>query len=336
MKKDSENKPQKGTEHIFKRILQNRKDKEPIPAIYFSLGLLLLLVIFFSFGSMAFLSSYNILTIGMSASILLAVGLGQTCVILTGGIDLSVGGMMSLVSVILMILLRHIGFWAYPVSIAVGVTAGLINGLLNAKLRIPSFITTLGTNGIFVSIAYLISARPLSAPLAAYDVMEFVNGSFFGIQNIIIIGAVTFLLFFVFQRYTITGRSIMLMGSNEKMSWLSGVNVFKIRAAAFTLSGLGAGIAGILLASNLFSGYPTIGNEYILKSIATVVVGGTAMTGGAGGALNTLVGALVLSVISNGMNIVGIDVYAQQTFLGVLVIIAAAVSFDRSKLTIIK
>jgi len=91
-----------------------------------------------------------------------------------------------------------------------------------------------------------------------------------------------------------------------------------------------------MLASNLYSGYPTLGTVYILNSIASVVIGGTAMTGGAGGVLNTLVGVMVMSVINNGMNIIGIDVYAQQSFLGVLVIIAVAISFDRSKLSVIK
>jgi ribose/xylose/arabinose/galactoside ABC-type transport system permease subunit len=128
----------------------------------------------------------------------------------------------------------------------------------------------------------------------------------------------------------------MLLGSNEKMSWLSGIDVFKVRTLAFTLSGLGAGLAGIMLASNLYSGYPTLGSVYILNSIASVVIGGTAMTGGAGGVVNTLVGVLVMSVINNGMNIIGIDVYAQQSFLGILVIVAVAISFDRSKLSVIK
>lgn len=307
-----------------------------LPAIAYALGMLVIFVTIFSIGSSSFLNSYNILTIGNSAAILLAVAMGQVFAILTGGIDLSVGGIMSLVSVVLMKTLEPLGFWAYPLSLAVGVSAGLFNGLINAKFRIPSFITTLGSNGIFISIAYMISIKPLSAPATAYGVMDLINGTTFGIRNIMLIGIVIFILFFVIQRYTITGRSIMLLGSNEKMSWLSGVDIFKVRTLAFTLSGLGAAIAGIMLASNLYSGYPTLGTVYILNSIASVVIGGTAMTGGAGGVLNTLVGVLVMSVINNGMNIIGIDVYAQQSFLGILVIVAVAISFDRSKLSVIK
>lgn len=310
--------------------------KKQIPAIYFSLGMLVLFIIIFYIGNRSFLTRYNLLAIGAAASILLAVGLGQVCSILTGGIDLSVGGIMSLVSVVLMSTLERFGWFAFVISLAVGLLAGLVNGLINAKLRIPSFITTLGTGGIFVSISYIISAKPLSAPSSSYDLLEFINGNFLGLKNVMIIGAVVFVIFLIFQKYTITGRSILLMGSNEKMCWMSGVNVFKIRTLAFTISGLGAGIAGIMLAGTLFSGYPTLGNTYILSSIATVVVGGTAMTGGAGGVLNTLVGALIMSVLNNGMNVIGIDVYAQQTFLGVLIIAAVAISFDRSKLSVIK
>ncbi|PKL28375.1 MAG: ABC transporter permease [Spirochaetae bacterium HGW-Spirochaetae-2] len=307
-----------------------------LPAISYALGMLVLFIAIFAVGSATFLTRYNMLTIGNSAAILLAVAMGQVFAILTGGIDLSVGGIMSLVSVVLMKTLEPLGFWAYPLSLAVGIAAGFLNGLVNSRLRIPSFITTLGSNGIFMSIAYMISIKPLSAPSSSFGVLDIVNGTTLGIRNIMLLGVLVFVLFFVIQRYTITGRNIMLLGSNEKMSWLSGVDIFKVRTIAFTLSGLGAALAGVMLASNLYSGYPTLGTVYILNSIASVVIGGTAMTGGAGGVLNTLVGVMVMSVINNGMNIIGIDVYAQQSFLGVLVIIAVAISFDRSKLSVIK
>lgn len=319
--------------HVITRIIAQLKR---LPAIAYALMMLGFFILVFSIGSSSFLNVYNIKTIGTSASILLAVAIGQVFAITTGGIDLSVGGIMSLVSVVLMSTFETLGIWAYLLSILVGVLAGYINGVINAKLKIPSFITTLGSNGIFISVAYMISAKPLSAPKSAYKVMDFINSSFLGINNLMIIGAIIFVVFYIVQRYTITGRMIMLLGSNEKMSWLSGVDTEKIRILAFTLSGTGAGLAGVMLGSNLYSGYPTLGAVYILNSIASVVIGGTAMTGGSGGVLNTLVGVLVMSVIQNGMNIIGIDVYAQQTFLGILVIIAVAISFDRSKLSVVK
>ncbi len=312
------------------------KQRMQIPAIYISLSMLILFLVIFFIGNPSFFKRYNLLTIGTSASILLAVGLGQVFTILTGGIDLSVGGIMSLVSVIFMALLKDYGLLAFPIAVAVGVVAGFVNGYLNSQLKIPSFITTLGTGGIFVSVAYMISEKPLSAPTASFKMLDIVNGMSLGLKHIMFIAAAIFIIFYIIQRYTVTGRNILLMGSNEKMCWLSGVNVFWIRIIAFTLSGLGSGFAGILLASTLYSGYPTIGNVYILNSIATVVVGGTALTGGAGGVVNTLIGALIMSVLNNGMNVIGIDVYAQQSILGAMIIIAVAVSFDKKKVTVIK
>jgi len=117
---------------------------------------------------------------------------------------------------------------------------------------------------------------------------------------------------------------------------MSGININRAKLLAFVLSGLGAGISGMILSSNLYSGHALFGEVYVLQSIAVVAVGGTAMTGGAGGMLNTLVGALIMSVIKNGMTVIGIDVYAQQTILGILIVIAVAITFDRSKLIVIK
>lgn len=311
-------------------------EKTEIPAIYISIAMLVLFLVIFYIGNSSFLTKYNLLTIGTSASILLAVGLGQVCTILTGGIDLSVGGIMSLVSVVFMVLLKDLGIAAFPIAILIGCVAGFVNGVLNATLKIPSFITTLGTGGIFISLSYLISEKPLSAPSSAYGMLSIINGSTLGIKNILFIALIIFFIYYLIQKYTVIGRNILLIGSNERMCWMSGVNVFWVRVFAFTLSGLGAGFASVLLASTLFSGYSTIGNVYILNSIATVVVGGTAMTGGAGGVVNTLIGALIMSVLNNGMNVVGIDVYAQQSILGVMIIIAVAISFDKKKVTVIK
>lgn len=312
------------------------KRKREIPAIVYALGLLVLFVVVFTIANRSFLSLYNLKNIGTSASILLAVGLGQVFAILTGGIDLSVGGLISLVSVVFMVMLPKVGYLAYPICIAVGLIAGYINGNLLTRIKIPSFIATLGTGGIFISIAYLVSPNAVSASTAVQPYLDFINGSFFGIKNIMVIAIVFFAVIFTFQKFTVLGRYVFYVGSNVKMAWLSGLNVTKTKNIAFTFSGLGAALGGILLASNQYSGYPTMGTVYILNSIATVVVGGTALTGGAGGALNTLIGALIMSVLQNGMTVVGINVYFQQTLLGLLIVFSVAISFDRSKFAVIK
>ncbi|HVO39269.1 MAG TPA: ABC transporter permease [Spirochaetia bacterium] len=307
-----------------------------IRPIYISLGLFVAIVAFFGIVNPSFISAYNAVTVLNAAIILLAVGAGQAFVILTGGIDLSVGSIMSLVSIVFMLSVGPIGAWAYLLVIVIGTASGLLNGLIVSKLRIPSFIATLGTQGILLSLAYLLSAEPLTAPDEAYGLLDLVNGAIGPIQAVWISGVVIYLVFYYIQRFTQLGRSIIYIGANERMSYLSGLKIDRARIFAFAFSGFGAAVAGVILAATLYSGYPTMGGVYVLNSIATVVVGGTAMTGGAGGVLNTLVGALIMGVLNNGLTVIGIDVYAQQVFLGVLIIIAVAVTFDRNKIAIIK
>jgi ribose transport system permease protein len=310
--------------------------KAEIKPIYISLGMFAALVAAFTVGDKSFLSTYNIQTILNAVAILLAVGMGQACVILTGGIDLSVGSIMSLVSVVFMLVVGKLGAWAFPLVLLLGLATGALNGIVVSRFRIPSFIATLGTQGILLSLAYLLSASPLSVPENSYGIVDMVNGQVGPIKNVWIIALATFAIFYSLQRFTRMGRGIVYIGANERMSYLSGLDIDRIRLVAFAMSGFGAAIAGVVLSSTLYSGYPSIGGVYVLNSIAVVVVGGTAMTGGAGGILNTLVGALIMGILNNGMTVVGIDVYAQQVFLGILVVVAVAVTFDRKKLAIIK
>ena len=332
-------KSKKGTNLIFLKesILKKMGNLlNGLPAIYISLFLLLALVIVFFIGSKNFLSLYNIKVILNSSIILLAVGVGQCFVILRGGIDLSVGGIMSLVSIVYIIGLEKFGLLSFPLTVLVGCAAGLLNGILYTKLRIPSFICTLGTGGIFVSISYLLSPAPLSVSYSLIKYIDVVNGSIFGIKNIWFIALIILGLYFILQNYTYFGRTNYAIGNNEKMCWMSGVNIARSKIFAFVFSGFGSAIAGIILASTLYSGYASLGDTYILQSIATVVIGGTALTGGVGGALNTFVGALIMGVIRNGLTVAGIDVYQQQVFIGVLIIVAVAVTFDKTKISIIK
>ena len=301
-----------------------------------SLALLVALVLAFTLGNPSFLSEYNLTTILNAVTILLSVGLGQAFVILTGGIDLSVGSIMSLVSVVLMMTVERLGPAAYLVVLLIGLASGLLNGLIVSKLKIPSFIATLGTQGLLVSVAYLLSAQPLTTPDSSYGVLDFVNGHLGPIQATWVISAVMLVLYYTVQRFTPLGRGIIYIGANERMSWLAGLDIDRARILAFAFTGLGASVAGVVLSATLYSGYPTMGLPYVLNSIAVVVVGGTAMTGGAGGVVNTLVGALIMGVIQNGLTVIGIDVYGQQVFLGILVIIAVALTFDRAKVAIIK
>jgi ribose/xylose/arabinose/galactoside ABC-type transport system permease subunit len=163
-----------------------------------------------------------------------------------------------------------------------------------------------------------------------------VNGSLLKVPNVLLIGLAVLILYYVILRFTSTGRNIFYIGSNIKMSWMSGINIVRTRNIAFMLSGLGAALVGITMSSMRYGGDPVVGSSYVLNSIAAVVVGGTALTGGMGGVLNTIFGSVFMSMLDNGMNVVGIDQYLQQAILGVMVIVGVTLTFDRSKTPIVK
>ncbi len=311
--------------------------KLKIPPVYITVALLVVVGLAFYLGNPNFLTPYNLNTIISFSAILLMVALGQMCTILVGGIDLSVGGLVSFISVAFILLIKPIGYWAYPACILMGVLAGYINGLILTRIKIPSFIATLGTGGILTSLAYLVSPRPVNLSPDSYQVVDtVVNGSLLGVSNVLYIGLAVFLLFFAILRFTGTGRNIFYIGSNIKMSWMSGINITRTRNIAFMLSGLGAALVGITMSSIRYGGDPVVGTAYVLNSIAAVVVGGTALTGGTGGVVNTLFGAIFMSMLDNGMNVVGIDQYLQQAILGIMVIIGVTLTFDRTKTPIVK
>ena len=186
------------------------------------------------------------------------------------------------------------------------------------------------------SFALLVSPLPVIAPADHYGILGIVNGAFLGVGNLLVLTALVFLLFFMVLRFTVIGKSIFYIGSNITMSWMSGIDIVKTRNFAYILSGVGASLAAIFLSCGQYGGDPTLGKVYVLNSIAAVVVGGTALTGGTGGPVNTLIGAFVLSVMENGMNVVGVNAYFQQSILGAVIIISVFLTFDRSKVSMIK
>jgi ribose transport system permease protein len=307
-----------------------------IPTIVYSITLLLVTGLVFWLGNRNFLTAYNLNTIFSYAVLLLLVGLGQMCAILVGGIDLSVGGIMSFVSVVFVTTIGHIGYWAYPLGILIGVAIGYVNGNILTRIRIPSFIATLGIGGILMSLAMLVAPVPVNVPTVSWKLLDIFNGSILKVSNVLTIGLLTMLVFVVILRFRQSGRQMYYVGSNIKMSWMSGINIVKTRNVAFMLSGFGAAMAGILVSAVQLGCNPALGAPYVLNSVAAVVVGGTALTGGIGGPLNTLFGALTVSVLQNGMTVVGVDQYFQQSILGLMIIVSVTLTFDRSKVTVIK
>ena len=286
-----------------------------------------------------FLGLQTLLVVAGDTATLFIMALGVTFVILIGGIDLSIQSVASLASVVVALTLTRtsLGYLAFVFAALVGAAAGLISGVAHVKLRIPSFIATLAVGGVAAGLALIISgARSIELGESDRAYLGWIAGTSFGIPHEVIIGGVALLLALFILHFTLFGRYIKAVGAGEAAAYASGIDVGRQKIVACVLSGAFAGFAGGMLSARLASGSPTLANELLLPAIAAVIVGGTAITGGIGGAGRTLIGALIISVVRIGMTFVGVDIFAQQIVFGVVLILAVAATIDRSKIPIIK
>ena len=285
----------------------------------------------------SFLSVYNIETILDYATTYFVTAIGLTFVILIGSIDLSIGALLSLFTVLFALMLNMIGYWAYPAIIFLGLCAGLLNGVMYTKLKIPSFIGTFGAAGIYQSLALVLSkGLPIGLKAKALPVLSFLSYQVGPVKVIHVAGAVLFICFLIVQKYSVLGRQIYAVGNAENVAFLSGIRTDRVKNICFSLTGMTASLGAIALVLRMMSGDPTIGAPYTLQVIATVVVGGTALSGGIGGMTNTLIGTLTIVLIGNGLNVAGVNVYYQLIITGVIAMISVALTLDRSKSAVVK
>jgi ribose transport system permease protein len=263
---------------------------------------------------------------------------GVTLVIMMGGIDLSVQAVASMTSCVLAVYLPELGFFAIPFAVLGGVVAGFVGGYVSTRLRIPSFIATLAVSGAVLSAGYWFSeTRSVNIPGELSQAYLFwAVGNFLGVPNEIWVGAFFLVLLSLVLGLTPFGRVVRGIGAQERAVIASGIDVDRVKIAAYTLSGTMAGIAGVVMAARLGSGSPTLANEFLLPAIASIVVGGTAITGGVGSVWRTFVGALIVQVVRIGMTFMGVSVFAQQIVFGVILVAAVAVTMDRTKVLVIK
>jgi ribose transport system permease protein len=288
-----------------------------------------------------FLSSPNLLVVGKQVAILLVAGIGQTFIILAGGIDLSVLGIMSMSSLTLSLLVENVktpydlGLFAIPIALLVAAVFGFMNGVLHTKTKIPSFMVTLGTGYIGSGLAVIIyKGRPIK--ILDPTIRGLTIGNTFGIPNIILIALGIFIIGILILKYTRLGRYIYAIGGDEVRLRLVGVSVEKYKVMMFTLAGLFFGAAGVLIASRTGAGTAKIEPQFLLYVVASVVIGGTALTGGIGHVWQTLVGALILTVLGNGLILMRANPFIQDAIIGAVTIIAVALTLDRVKIGIIK
>lgn len=298
---------------------------------------LVLLVVVIGVSTPDFISVDNILGVLSDTVTLFVLATGITFVILIGGIDLSAHTIASLASVVVGLTLPALGYGAFAAALAVGLLAGLLSGFVHVRLGIPSFIATLATSGIVGGIALVISgAQTITFDVTGRDKLAWVTRTLLGVPNVVWIGLVVFAIAFFIQRYTRFGRYALVIGAGEAAAWASGIRVQLHKMAAFALSGSFAALAGILLSGRMSAGTPLLANQLLLPAIAAVIVGGTSITGGAGGIARTLIGALIITVVRIGMTFLGVNIFVQQIVFGAVLVGAVAITIDRNKIPIVK
>lgn len=304
-------------------------------------GALIALVVLFSLASPNFLQFDNIVGILLATSVNGVLALGVTFVIITGGIDLSVGTVMTLSAVMTGVFLTN---WHVPIPIgilagmATGALAGWVNGVVVAKLKVPSFVATLGMLNVAKGLALVISGLK---PIYFNDTPQFNSAAMGSALGAVIPGLAipnTVLVLFgaaivasLILSRTILGRYAFAIGSNEEATRLSGVNVDRWKIIIYSLTGLFSGLAGVVIGARLNSAQPSLGQGYELDAIAAAVIGGTSLSGGEGSILGTVIGAFVISTLTNGLRIMSVPQEWQTVVTGGIVVIAVYLDIVRRR-----
>ncbi|MDD4336799.1 MAG: ABC transporter permease [Firmicutes bacterium] len=290
---------------------------------YGALGILVLCMIVLSIISPYFLTGLNLKTIAIQTAVIAIIAIGQTFVIITGGIDLSVGANLALSNILAASMMTSgVPLWICIItSLAFSTAFGYINGLAVTKMKVPPFIVTLGTMSISRGIALVITnGTPISRLPEALS--WFGRGEIVGMPVPVLIFIVGAIIFNWVLNHTLLGRYTYAVGSNMEATRLSGINTDKTIRMVYILSGFLAGLAGIVLMGRLGLAHPTAGADYNMNSVAAAVIGGTSMTGGIGNIFGTMIGALIMGVLNNGFVLLGLSSFYQEIAIGVVVIMA--------------
>ena len=325
----------------------NDKQKDLIQK-FAALGSLMLLVLVFALSGEAFFTFENGMSVALQVSSIALLGIAATCVIITGGIDLSSGSVLALAGVTAALLTRQ----GAPVPLAmlagllVGGACGLVNGLAVTRLRLPPFIATLGMMLIARGVALQITdARAVSGLGEAFGVLgngtllriehdsggPFPDVVFPGIPYPVLLMVLIAVAVAVMLGRTVFGRHVYAVGSNADAARLSGVHVDRVALTTYVLSGLMSGLAGCVLMSRLVTGQPNEGVMYELDAIASAVIGGASLTGGIGTISGTMIGAFIIGVLRNGLNMNGISSFVQQIIIGLVILLTVWIDQKRNR-----
>jgi ribose transport system permease protein len=289
-----------------------------------TLLIFLVMLLLSALASDAFFTPVNLFNLIRQVTPVGIISMGMLMVILTGGIDLSVGSVVAMTGVLCALLTQTTPLYlAVPISLLCGLIIGSLSGYLVAFHKVAPFIATLALMSIIRGLGFIISK---GAPVAVNDnaalLTEFGSGSFIGIPDPALVLGLIFIITALILNYHVFGRIVIAIGSNEEAVRLSGIKVSAYKFAVYAIAGCLSSVAGIITTARTAVGSPIMGAGLELDVIATVVIGGASLSGGKGSALNTLLGVLILGMIGNIMNLMNIPAYSQQVIKGVIIILA--------------
>ena len=296
------------------------------------------LIVIFAIASPPFLSWRNFSAITGEGATLLIASLGASFVVLMGGIDLSVGAIVLLVgSVCVSLLANHdYGLMILPLAGLLGAVLGGVNGFISVAGRVPSFVVTLGSLSVFTGIALsILSGQAIMFDSSALDVLA-MGHVVPHLPNIALCAIVLWLLCVAIGIWTKFGRFALIIGGGEAVARISGLPVGLYKVLGFAFSGVMAGLAAVFAMARLGAVGPTLGQDLLLNSIAAIVVGGTSLAGGVGGVHRTFIGVAIISLLNNGLNLLGVGPYWQMVIKGAVVVVAVLVGQDRLLTRIVK
>lgn len=295
---------------------------------------LVLLFVVFSVLAGNFLTPTNLITMILQSSINTLLAIAATFIILTGGIDLSLASVLAISGVVFAMFAKEVdGVPEFPAIVPVGMgiltglAFGLFNGVIVSRGKVAPFIATLGTMTIARGIAYLMTdGRPVSNMARMYK--DFAKNSTIGLPNIVLVMIVVAVVFTFILTKTKLGRYVYAIGGNEEAAHASGIATGNVKLGIYAMAGAIVGLAGVLHAARTNVGHPGAGDGYEMKAISAVVIGGTSLAGGVGHMWGTLVGAFIMGILNNGLDLLGVSSYVQQVVSGAIII--AAVMMDRT------
>ncbi len=293
------------------------------PTIY----LILILLLIFSVISPYFMNVGNMQTLMTGNSVVLIAAIGETLVLLTGGIDLSVSTVISASAVFAGTAMASTGniFVGLMAALSVGIVFGILNGFLIGKLRMSAFITTMGTQLIARGLAFVVS-KGIAVKGTPPELVMFGFETFLGIPYIFLIGLILLIVTGIIVLKTSWGRNLILLGANRKTAEYNGINVDMVEMSAYMLAGIFASIAGFISVANIGNGIPGVGDTLLLIIIGGVVLGGTSMDGGQGSVFRTLIGITLLAVLTNGLTTMSVSFYDLLIIQGVLIFVGNSIS----------